>query len=703
MAEVICPQCKASNRGTAQFCAECGTPLLQSLEKSESAPAPKTKPQILKEEKIEPEPAKWVLQNRYQMGESLGQGGFGSVYRAWDINLNRACAIKENRATSSEAQRQFMREATVLANLSHPNLPRVIDHFIIPDQGQYLVMDFVEGQDLEQILEQREIVPVKEALDWVIQVAQALDYLHRQQPPVFHRDIKPANIRITPKGRAMLVDFGLVKVFDPHIHTTVGARAITPGYAPPEQYGRGGTDARTDIYGLGATLYALVTGHEPIESVHRMAGEHLPSAHAVNPAVPLALSDAIERAMALDPAARFQSASEFLTALQAGKEALEKAGAGGEKMTVVVSPELDQDRVTSSAAFQQAQAVSAPVMPTEKMDIGFPVPATTAVEGALPGEALQAEKPPAARKKWLLIGLGGIGLVLICVALVGGGLFALFSGDDLSAVDKTLTARAGLAGPVQQTLTARAQQLGTSETKEPVKETSTPDLDATQQSNQNATSTVLHSTESVQTKTAAAAEAQKSATANSSGQATQNAVKAELAEADAKAKVLYGPKSGALVHEKDDGFIERQTASVGIRNFIAEVTFLVPYQATSSMDWDFGMLLRDGGVNTEFRLYLTSDQSYEITSTTGDPNGKTLAEGKLSGMKTQPGEANKIRVYFIEDRGWFFFNDVFITEFDASQHYSGDVMIGIGMGGSDYETTGKLTEYKDFTVWSIQN
>ncbi len=163
-----------------------------------------------------------VLNNRYRIVRLLGQGGFGAVYRAWDTNLNRPCALKENLDTSPEAQRQFTREATVLANLSHPNLPRVTDHFIVPGQGQYLVMDFVEGEDMASLLQKQGAFTLEQALPWILQVAEALSYLHSRTPPVVHRDVKPANIRITPEGKAMLVDFGLVKLFDPHLHTTVG-------------------------------------------------------------------------------------------------------------------------------------------------------------------------------------------------------------------------------------------------------------------------------------------------------------------------------------------------------------------------------------------------------------------------------------------------------------------------------------------------
>ncbi len=257
-----------------------------------------------------------VLNSRYRVVRLLGQGGFGAVYRAWDANLNRPCAVKENLDTSPEAQRQFTREATVLANLSHPNLPRVTDHFILPDQGHYLIMDFVEGEDLASKLKRQGTPPIDQVIQWICEVADALTYLHSRQPPVVHRDIKPANIRITPEGKAMLVDFGLVKVYNPNLRTTLGARAVTPGYAPPEQYGQGNTDARTDLYALGATLYNLLTGLEPLESVQRIAGAQMKQTHQANPRVSPQVSQAIERAMRLEPNQRFQSTAEFKAALK---------------------------------------------------------------------------------------------------------------------------------------------------------------------------------------------------------------------------------------------------------------------------------------------------------------------------------------------------------------------------------------------------
>ena len=211
-------------------------------------------------------------------------------------------ALKENLDTSPEAQKQFEREAQILAKLNHPNLPNVIDHFILQGQGQYLVMDFVDGEDLQEKLDEHG-GPLHEnqVLPWIEQICDALEYLHSQNPPIIHRDIKPANIKITPVGKAMLVDFGIAKVYAPHLSTTLGARAVTPGYSPHEQYGQGSTDARTDIYALGATLYTMLTGLQPIESIQRMVRDPLMPPRQVNTQISPNLAESIRQAMQMDP------------------------------------------------------------------------------------------------------------------------------------------------------------------------------------------------------------------------------------------------------------------------------------------------------------------------------------------------------------------------------------------------------------------
>jgi ribose transport system substrate-binding protein len=255
-----------------------------------------------------------VLHNRYRIVKLIGQGGFGAVYRAWDTALNQPCAVKENLDTSPEAQRQFRREATLLAGLRHPNLPRVIDHFLIPGQGQYLVMDFVEGEDLQEMLDKRGPLPETKVLAWAGQVCDALEYLHRQN--VIHRDIKPQNIIVTTAGQAMLVDFGISKVYDPQLQTTTGARAVTSGYSPWEQYSAGHTDARSDVYALGATLYTLLTGQVPPPSVDLLGGSVLLTLpRQLKSAISANTERAVLRAMAQQPDQRFQSVAELRQAL----------------------------------------------------------------------------------------------------------------------------------------------------------------------------------------------------------------------------------------------------------------------------------------------------------------------------------------------------------------------------------------------------
>ena len=258
------------------------------------------------------------LHERYRILERLGQGGMAEVYRAIDDTLGMEVVVKENRFVAPEAERQFHREARLLASLRHPHLPRVTDHFSIPRQGQYLVMDFIAGDDLRKKLEQAEgPLPASDVLRWARAILSALIYMHSRQPPIIHRDIKPGNIKITPDGTAFLVDFGLAKEYDPGVSTTLGAKAYTPGFAPPEQYGQGRTDVRTDVYSLGATLYALLAGVTPSDSLERaMGNQRLVPLRDLNPSVAPHVATAIERALSVLPQDRFDSAQAFAEALE---------------------------------------------------------------------------------------------------------------------------------------------------------------------------------------------------------------------------------------------------------------------------------------------------------------------------------------------------------------------------------------------------
>ena len=295
-----------------------------------------------------------LLHKRYRIIEILGQGGMGSVYRAVDENLGVDVAVKENLFTTDEYARQFRLEAVILANLRHPNLPRVTDHFVIGDQGQYLVMDYIEGEDLRQRMERMGNITEDEAILLGAAICDALVYLHTRKPPILHRDLKPGNVKITSDGHIFLVDFGLAKVLHGSQATTTGARAMTPGYSPPEQYGTARTDPRTDIYSLGATLYASLTGIIPEDGLARaMDNTQLTPLRKRNAKISRRLSAAIEKAMGIDPGDRFQNADEFKRALLGSKSKTQRLP--GEY--VIEPPPADADVASQRNPIQDEVAV----------------------------------------------------------------------------------------------------------------------------------------------------------------------------------------------------------------------------------------------------------------------------------------------------------------------------------------------------------
>jgi len=258
-----------------------------------------------------------LLKDRYRIVSILGQGGMGSVYFALDEVLNISVAIKENLFLAKEYTKQFKQEASILAGLKHPSLPRVGDYCDLPGQGQYLIMDFIEGEDLRQRIERQGVLSEREVVLIGAMICDALTYLYTRQSPVIHRDIKPGNIRISLDGGVHLVDFGLAKVAEnPQQATITGARAMTPGYSPPEQYGTARTDARTDVYSLAATLYAALTGVIPEDGLERFTGKsRLTPLVGFRQEINRRLSRVIEKAMEVESDDRYQTSEELKHAL----------------------------------------------------------------------------------------------------------------------------------------------------------------------------------------------------------------------------------------------------------------------------------------------------------------------------------------------------------------------------------------------------
>lgn len=261
----------------------------------------------------------------------------GAVYQAMDENLSCVVAVKETFATTDEQRRAFRREAELLANLSHQALPRVTDHFT-HGEGQFLVMQFVPGHDLAELLELREQpFPVAKVLDWADQLLDALEDLHSSAPPIIHRDIKPSNLKVTPKGKVLLLDFGLAKGVAGQMSTAdVDSRGrsiygYTAHYAPLEQMRAAGTDVRSDLYALGATLWTLLTGNVPPDALSRVSEKEdgnpdpLRPAHEINPQVPLAVSNVLTRAMSLNRNQRQATAADLRSELKNAHKESESA------------------------------------------------------------------------------------------------------------------------------------------------------------------------------------------------------------------------------------------------------------------------------------------------------------------------------------------------------------------------------------------
>jgi eukaryotic-like serine/threonine-protein kinase len=268
-----------------------------------------------------------TLWSRYRIVQLVGRGGMGAVYQAEDTRLEgRLCAIKEiippadiDPERYEQLQAQFHREASILARMDHPNLPKVSDYF--SDNGRdYLVMDYVPGKDLRQLVDeanaQGRFLPQEQVLEWGLQLCDALNYLHSQDPPALHRDIKPSNIKLTPTGTIKLVDFGLVKLVVPDDDRTITVLQGqgTVQYTPLEQYGgeTGHTDVRSDIYSLGATMYHLLTGQPPLEAKQRFLrpGSML-NIRDINPQVSPRIEQAVLHAVAMHPDNRPDTAAVF--------------------------------------------------------------------------------------------------------------------------------------------------------------------------------------------------------------------------------------------------------------------------------------------------------------------------------------------------------------------------------------------------------
>ncbi len=390
-----------------------------------------------------------VLQNRYAVERQIGAGGMGAVYVATDRRFGSTVALKETFFNDPSLRKAFEREARLLNRLRHHALPRVSDHFE-EAEGQFLVMEYIPGEDLSQMLKARggQGFPARQVLGWADQLLDALDYLHTQEPQVVHRDIKPQNLKLTARDQVVLLDFGLAKgtPLQTRVTQTGSLFGYSFNYAPIEQMQGTGTDPRSDLYSLGATLYHLLTGATPPDALTRatavLNGDPDPLRPASEAAahVPAEVSDILSRAMSLSAARRFSSAEEMRAALSEAAHAAAGALDAGVATTLVGVVESEQKTrlLDSGPARTSAQepraAETRPAAAQEAATLlnEGPSAARTSARGAEPttvedadaGSVVTrvrvADAPPRRSSRRALYAVLGV----VCLALAGAGIYS---------------------------------------------------------------------------------------------------------------------------------------------------------------------------------------------------------------------------------------------------------------------------------------
>lgn len=255
-----------------------------------------------------------IIDNKYEILKEIGRGGMSTVYLAIDKRLNKQWAVKEIKRVANDKNNEvvvqsLLIEANMMKKLDHPSLPRIVD-IIDTNKVIYVVMDYIEGESLDKILKMSGPQPQELVIEWAKQLCDVLNYLHSQNPPIIYRDMKPSNVMLKPEGNLKVIDFGIAREFKEHnLADTVSLG--TKGYAAPEQFGgKGQTDARTDIYCLGVTLYHLITGQNPTEPPYEIY-----PIRKWNPNLSSGLEAVITKCTQLNPDDRYQNCDELMYSL----------------------------------------------------------------------------------------------------------------------------------------------------------------------------------------------------------------------------------------------------------------------------------------------------------------------------------------------------------------------------------------------------
>ncbi len=367
-----------------------------------------------------------LLNERYRILGVIGQGGMGTVYQAEHERLNAIVAVKEIRGTpvTGTAQQatmeQYEQEARFLVRLNHPNLPKVTDAFVDGDRF-YLVMDFVEGVTLDNRLRTHNggTMDAETVVDWAIEIADVLGYLHTQDPPIIFRDLKPSNVMVQPDGHIKLIDFGIARRFQPGAsHDTALLGSV--GYSPPEQFGRHQTDTRSDIYALGATMHHLLTGLDPSGKPFKFA-----PVDQINFGVPIALSRLIAQCVSIESELRPPDIGHVSAELRAIRDDMHHVGAP----------------IHGTTGVTDARSATAKARDSERISSKLPGSGPTGVPDNL--SATGTDSPD----RGLRMAVALLGIVLIC-----GVIFAVHSATSHTNTPRHPGVSVRSSGPVTGTV-----------------------------------------------------------------------------------------------------------------------------------------------------------------------------------------------------------------------------------------------------------
>lgn len=367
------------------------------------------------------------LQQRYKIDKQIGQGGMGAVYVATDERFGSMVAIKETLCMDDNFRKAIEREARLLNSLKHSALPRVSDHFE-DDHGLFLVMEYIAGDDVASMLERdQKPFSLEDVLKWADQLLDALDYLHNQDMPVIHRDIKPQNLKITPRGQIILLDFGLAKGNPTDAGHNTAAKSIfgySRNYASLEQIQGTGTDPRSDLYSLAATLYHLMTNAPPEDALTRAMSvlSHRPDplqpANAINPAVPPGVAGVLQKALDLNAGERPSSAAEMQKMLRDSDDYAYLAD-----LTTVPSIDADARLLAQATRLMPEETRYAAVKQTDiKTEVlpGNDSQATSVKRARTGSRAVATHLTPPTGRRGFAVAAGALSMLLVGVVVAAG-------------------------------------------------------------------------------------------------------------------------------------------------------------------------------------------------------------------------------------------------------------------------------------------